>query len=181
MPTVSGSTPAPAFRVTAVPEDPRRVVVRPSGEIDMMTAGTLREAIDDALREYAPGEIVVDMSGVTFMDSSGINVLFHSQTHAARRGCGLFISDPPDVVRRVLRVTGVLHLLSTAPEVTAASTEVTADRPGTIGPAGPGDRPGPGDLTTSTHPAGPGDLTTSTHPAGPGDRPETGERPAAAS
>lgn len=51
-----------------------RSVVEVAGELDLATSPALREAIDSVLEEGHP-DLIVDLGGVTFMDSSAINVL----------------------------------------------------------------------------------------------------------
>lgn len=46
-----------------------------NGEIDHHTAGDLRENIDMAIEKNSPSELILDFSGVTFMDSSGIGLV----------------------------------------------------------------------------------------------------------
>lgn len=78
-----------------------------AGELDAHSAPTLREqlnAVDDA-------EIVLDMSGVTFMDSSGLRVLIDAHQTAAGRGCQLIVHEPSQSVRRILEIAGVLDHL----------------------------------------------------------------------
>ena len=55
-----------------------------SGEIDHQVARDMMDAITDAIAERLPARLVLDLSGVTFMDSSGIAVLLR-----ARRQCHL--------------------------------------------------------------------------------------------
>ncbi|WP_411072631.1 STAS domain-containing protein [Streptomyces sp. cmx-4-25] len=76
-----------------------------SGEIDYDEKDVLREALLPAGEPVLP--VVADMSGVTFLDSSGINTLLavHQQVSDARGR--LRIAAPADNVRRVLALIGV--------------------------------------------------------------------------
>jgi anti-sigma B factor antagonist len=85
--------------------DGRRHVVAVSGEIDLATAPQLRAALDDAL-DAGPRELCVDLGGTTFMDSTGLHVLFAVNAEAMALGCRLTIVCPPGPVRRLLDVTG---------------------------------------------------------------------------
>ncbi|MEP7202950.1 MAG: STAS domain-containing protein [Ilumatobacteraceae bacterium] len=74
------------------------------GEIDLATAATFGAAIDRGLEEA--GSVVLDFTGVTFMDSSGLNVL----VSAASRGFGgdaVLIRNAPLSVHRLLSITGL--------------------------------------------------------------------------
>ena len=74
------------------------------GEIDLSTAPAFGTAMQQALLD-AP-LVVLDLGGVTFMDSSGLNVL----VSAARPGSGsdaVLIRNAPVTIRRLLSITGL--------------------------------------------------------------------------
>jgi anti-anti-sigma factor len=82
-------------------------VVRVSGEIDLSNAHDVLEAIGDAVRSGATA-IVVDLSGVTFLDSSGISMLFRLRERISYSRQELRLVVPPtSPIRRVLEVTRV--------------------------------------------------------------------------
>ena len=76
-----------------------------AGEIDQATAPLFADALADAV----PGRhrVEVDLAGVTFMDSSGINALVQHR----RPGCDLVVTHVPPHIRRVLDITGLTPLL----------------------------------------------------------------------
>jgi anti-anti-sigma factor len=76
------------------------------GEIDMGNAGQLVEAIEVA------GSVVVDLSGVTFIDSAGLHGLLRAQQAGRRRGDGLILRDPSEAVRRVLERTNMIDVFA---------------------------------------------------------------------
>ena len=75
--------------------------LRCEGEIDQATA----PAFADALADAVPGRrrVEVDVSKVSFMDSSGINALVQHLTP----GCELLVTNVPPHIRRVLDITGL--------------------------------------------------------------------------
>jgi anti-sigma B factor antagonist len=85
--------------------DGRRHVVAVSGEIDLATAPQLRAALDDAL-DAGPRELRLDLGGTTFMDSTGLHVLFALNAEAVALGCRLTIVCPPGPVQRLFDITG---------------------------------------------------------------------------
>lgn len=85
------------------------VTVRLVGEIDMATAPKIRDAALCAMRQHAP-TIHLDLSGVTFMDSTGLEVLLATRRHAELEGGQLHLVDPTRSVLRVLEITGVDRL-----------------------------------------------------------------------
>jgi anti-anti-sigma factor len=78
-------------------------VVTVRGEIDMDTAGQLIDAITTVA-----GTAVVDLSGVTFIDSTGLQGLLRAQKAARQRGDDLILRQPSKAVRRVLELTNLI-------------------------------------------------------------------------
>lgn len=52
-----------------------KIVIKLSGEIDHHTAPRIKRGLDEAFDKHKPKLIVLDLSGVSFMDSSGIGLL----------------------------------------------------------------------------------------------------------
>jgi anti-anti-sigma factor len=73
------------------------------GEIDMDNAGELVDAI-----ERVADTAVVDLSGVTFIDSTGLKGLLRAQQAARQRGDDLILRHPSKAVRRALERTGLI-------------------------------------------------------------------------
>ncbi len=95
----------PQFRVETEHPGHGQVVVAVSGEIDLYTAGYLREAIDD-LDVGSIRRLVIDLSEVGFIDSTGLGVL----VAAARRlpiGSPFVVVCRTEKVREVLLMTGL--------------------------------------------------------------------------
>ena len=75
------------------------------GEIDLATAPRLRESVLQARELGVP--VVLDMSLVTFMDSSGINALVRASGVDCGAPSPIQIQRPSDRVRHVLSMTGL--------------------------------------------------------------------------
>jgi anti-sigma B factor antagonist len=84
-----------------------RIVMSLGGEIDLYTAPRLHGELATALSADGPAQIVVDMSGVEFCDSTGMNVLLAAQRRARERGGDLELAAPRPAVKKVLHVTGL--------------------------------------------------------------------------
>jgi anti-anti-sigma factor len=84
------------------------VVVK--GEIDGSTAPRLRSCLA-AAGAAAPDEVVVDMAGLTFIDSANLGVLATAQQELAGRGGHLVITNAPPAALMVLRLTGLEQML----------------------------------------------------------------------
>ena len=74
------------------------------GEVDLATAGSFRAAIDQGIQQA--GKVVLDFSGVTFMDSSGLNVLV-AVTAPGRATDSVLIRNAPRSIHRLLSITGL--------------------------------------------------------------------------
>jgi anti-sigma B factor antagonist len=77
------------------------------GEIDLYTAPRLNSELGAVLADGMPTRIVIDMSGVEFCDSTGMNVLLSCLRRVRERGGELEIASPKPAVRKILQVTGL--------------------------------------------------------------------------
>ena len=80
-------------------------VVRCTGEIDMASAPALRARIS-SLQIDGPPHLVIDLTGVTFIDSLGLGALIGAHKRA-RVLQGSLVMVPSDVARRVLAATAL--------------------------------------------------------------------------
>lgn len=81
-------------------------VVAATGEIDLHTAPRLQtELAEQVLGEG--GQLIVDLSGVEFCDSTGVNVLLAAMRRANEQGGTLTLIHPQPAVRKVLGITGL--------------------------------------------------------------------------
>jgi anti-anti-sigma factor len=67
----------------------------------------VRVVTDLLLHEHALGRVVLDLRGVTFMNSAGMAVLVQLQRMTAPRGVEVALLDPPDGVLRPLQLSGL--------------------------------------------------------------------------
>lgn len=82
------------------------VLLRLTGEIDTATVHVVEEALEPALNEVSR-RLEIDLSGVEFMDSSGLNVLVVARNKLNDRGADLVISEVNDQVRRLFELSGL--------------------------------------------------------------------------
>jgi anti-anti-sigma factor len=82
------------------------VVVVASGEIDMSNASGFRKALDSAL-DTAPGVVVLDLSGVTFLDSVGVAEMVKARNRAVQMDSHICLVGPVRNVAKMLQVSGV--------------------------------------------------------------------------
>jgi len=82
------------------------------GDLDMLGAEQLQEAVDDALLRD-PHRFYIDCTNVTFIDSMGIRALIQTASLCESRGIALTIGASPGV-RRLLDTIGVTSLFTLA-------------------------------------------------------------------
>ena len=83
--------------------------LRPQGEIDVATVEAQRAQWLATLDERRPRRLVVDMSDVTFLDSTGLGAIVALQRRQRAHGGVVAISNAAPAVERVLQLTG-MHL-----------------------------------------------------------------------
>jgi anti-sigma B factor antagonist len=108
----------------------RSVVVTPSGSLDLASAPKLKWALFDLLDEGRDG-FVVDLSLVSFIDSTALGVLIGFKRSLGSRGRIVIAAPSPEVVT-LLEVAGVTSALDLLPTVEAAVTLL--GEPGTPSP-----------------------------------------------
>jgi anti-anti-sigma factor len=75
-----------------------------AGELDVESAHTLRECVTEALDER-PDELILDLCGVTFIDSSGLATIIDTQRRAQQQGVDFGVRCGDGKVRQVLELT----------------------------------------------------------------------------
>jgi anti-anti-sigma factor len=86
-------------------DGPARVVIAVAGEVDMATAPQLAEC----LHQHRDVDVIVDLSGVTFLDSSGISALVVAYKGLHDAGHTLTTTGEQDNVRMVIETSGLLR------------------------------------------------------------------------
>ncbi len=87
----------------------RRTILTLAGEVDIANVGEITEAVRE---ELASSPVMLDLSELSFIDSSGLRMLAHLVFDAQESGWALTIGrDMAAQVRRLLEMTGMLELL----------------------------------------------------------------------
>jgi anti-sigma B factor antagonist len=100
------ATPPDEFSIAASDRDGRaHLTLR--GELDLATAPELEQLVNARLDEGQ--EVVVDLRGLEFMDSSGVRVLVAAHARAARNDARLFVVRPATgtAVAKIVEVSGL--------------------------------------------------------------------------
>jgi anti-anti-sigma factor len=89
-------------------EGDSHVVVALRGELDVTDAASVAAVIADAAARHL--EIIVDLAGLDFIDSSGVAALARGRVHARRAGGDLVLAAPQPQVLRVLTLTRLVEV-----------------------------------------------------------------------
>ena len=96
------------------------VVVTLAGELDLYNASTVREALFACCAE-SPERIIIDLSGVKFIDSTALGVLIEARTQLPNRN-GFLLAAPGLETRRALEISGLDRHFSVHESVEQART-----------------------------------------------------------
>ena len=91
-----------------------RATVTPVGDVAAESTYLLRDAIQVAMTRPEIDSVVVDLSEVTFLDSSALGVLVVARKSCHQRGLAFGVRDPGPMVTMVLRITGLFDQLTVA-------------------------------------------------------------------
>lgn len=80
-------------------------IVKAAGELDASSGGRLRGALDEVFAE-GHASVVVDLDGISFIDSSGLSVLIYAYKQAIERDGTLIVRSPSPTVVRLLDLAG---------------------------------------------------------------------------
>lgn len=86
-------------------------VAQLSGEIDHHSAKELRAELDRFVITMQPEVLAIDLSSITFMDSSGIGLIIGRYKLMKECGGKLEIRSPQPYIRRVLRLSGIERIV----------------------------------------------------------------------
>lgn len=98
----------------------RSVLLRLQGELDMATARELRAVLVRAMSGDATA-VALDLSDLTFVDSTGIAVLLAANRRARTERRAFSLHHPRRMVRKALHLTGADRLVTVVPAELAAS------------------------------------------------------------
>ena len=91
-----------------------RLTVFLSGELDHHASRCAIKTIDELLDEYMPRDCALDMSGLSFMDSSGIAVIIRVSRRMKNLGGRVWIENPARQPQRVIDASGIDRLVPVA-------------------------------------------------------------------
>ncbi|MEU9382867.1 STAS domain-containing protein [Streptomyces sp. NPDC048279] len=84
--------------------------LRVAGDMDLATVSVLEHTVDAALGDHRT--VILDLTGVAFCDSSGLNTLIRLRRRAQDSGGRLILAAPPPQMMRLLTVTGARNVFA---------------------------------------------------------------------
>jgi len=114
------------FRAVVASLTRELALVSVSGELDLHTAGSLQTRIEEA-DTVGAGTVVVDLSEISFIDSSALEVLVRETKRLEGRGHSLVLVTNDPRTRRILEVTGLDRVLRTYATLQDALADLTPE------------------------------------------------------
>lgn len=85
--------------------------ITPQGELDLATADMVGARLGEYFVAGFP-KVVLDLSRLTFMDSTGLRMIIDAHISAATEGVTFDVTPGPPAVQRIFELTGTQSLLS---------------------------------------------------------------------
>ncbi len=101
----------PRIRTTETPQGQKLAVVPLEGRFDAKAASEARQLLQQVL-DFGYHNLLIDMSAVTFMDSSGLGVLISALRKCRAAGGNLSLCSVPESVALVLNLTSMEKVLT---------------------------------------------------------------------
>ncbi|BCJ43903.1 hypothetical protein GCM10010168_67060 [Actinoplanes ianthinogenes] len=102
--------------IRTTPGDDGTVTVTVLGEIDFSNADEVADGIRDAITDWSPSTVHVELRHASFIDSTGLGALIEGYRAATERNIGYVVRNPSPTFRRVLTVTGLSNFFGLAEE-----------------------------------------------------------------
>ncbi len=87
-------------------------VVALAGDLDLGSAPRLERELQQIEGIQPGGRVLIDLRGLSFMDSTGLSLIIKAQQAAERNGQRLALRRGPHQVQRLFELTGVLDVLA---------------------------------------------------------------------
>ena len=92
-------------------EDKRHLMAQVAGELDPHGARSVMEELDRRIDQARPRELTLDLSGLTFTDSSGIAVLLRTYRRMAQSQGSMRVVNTPAQAGKVFKAAGLERII----------------------------------------------------------------------
>jgi stage II sporulation protein AA (anti-sigma F factor antagonist) len=107
-----------------VTEQGNAVVAKVSGELDLLTAPSFRAQVDEALSADGPRNLILELSELSFVDSSGLGAILGRYKLVTQLGGRMVLVCPQEQVHRIFSLSGLFKIMDPAPNLDQALTMV---------------------------------------------------------
>ncbi|MBQ7714766.1 MAG: anti-sigma factor antagonist [Clostridia bacterium] len=83
-----------------------------TGEVDHHSAKRIKKLIDSEIFIGAPRNVVLDLSSVDFMDSSGLGLILGRYKISTELGIPFYLSEPAPSVMKILKISGCDRMIN---------------------------------------------------------------------
>ena len=87
------------------------LTVRLDGELDQYSAIRIRQDLDDLIADTRVKRLILDLQGLTFMDSSGIGVIIGRYRTLLSRGGSVAVCGESPHVQRIMQLSGLYQII----------------------------------------------------------------------
>jgi anti-sigma B factor antagonist len=96
-----------------------QTIIAVHGELDIATTAALRNRVLAILSDTAT-PVIIDLSGVSFCDASGLALLIGAQRRAMLHGLSITLASPRPHMTKLLRITGLDRAFTIHPTLSGA-------------------------------------------------------------
>ncbi len=90
----------------------KTLILRITEEVDQHTADKLRRKLDNEIEVYSPQKVILDCSGITFMDSSGIGMVLGRYKLVKMLGGNFEIINVNKRMKKIFDMSGVSRIIT---------------------------------------------------------------------
>ena len=87
------------------------LIVKMSGELDLSSAGVFRDRVDDELRKTGAPNLILNLQGLEFVDSTGLGAILGRHRQVTLSGGKMILTSVPPKVQSMLEMAGLLSVL----------------------------------------------------------------------
>lgn len=88
------------------------LIVKFHGELDHHVAESIRTELDDAISQHRVKNLIFDLSGMGFMDSSGIGVIIGRYKSISKLGGKVSVIHVTDQIDKIFSLAGIYNIIS---------------------------------------------------------------------
>ena len=83
-----------------------------TGDIDHHNSKSIRSDIDRAIKHYTPRSLILDLSGISFMDSSGLGLILGRYTVCTNAGISLAVCGVDELTMKIFEMAGLCRIIN---------------------------------------------------------------------